>query len=42
MGVYEGNKMIMSSTWLCLLEKVIRVALKPNVISRYHPQPSGE
>jgi hypothetical protein len=41
-GVFEGNKMIMPSTWLCLLEKVIRVALKSNVISRYHPQSSGE
>jgi hypothetical protein len=41
-GVDEGNKMIMPSTWLCLLVKAIRLALKPNVISRYHPQPSGE
>jgi hypothetical protein len=41
MGVDEGNSMIMSSTWLCLLMKIIRLDMKPSMISRYHPKTNG-
>jgi hypothetical protein len=43
MGVDEGNSMIMSSTWLSLVMKIIRLVMKPSLISRYHPKThSGE
>jgi hypothetical protein len=29
MGVHEGNSMIMSSTWLCLLLKIVRLSMEP-------------
>jgi hypothetical protein len=38
MGVDEGNSMTMSSIWLCLLMKIVRLAIKPSLISRYHPK----
>jgi hypothetical protein len=38
MGVDEGNSMIMSSAWFCLLIKIIRLVMKPSLISRYHPK----
>jgi hypothetical protein len=37
MGVDEGSSMIMSSIWLCLLMKIIRLAIKSCLTSRYHP-----
>jgi hypothetical protein len=38
MGVDEGNSMTMSSTRLCLLIKIIRLDMKPSLISRSHPK----
>ena len=38
MGVDEGNRLIMSCTWLTLLIKVVRLSRKPHVINRYHPK----
>jgi hypothetical protein len=38
MGVDEGDSMIISSIWLCLLMKIIRFVIKPSLISRYHPK----
>jgi hypothetical protein len=38
MGVDEGKSMIMSSTRLCLLIKIIRLDMKPSLLSRYHPK----
>jgi hypothetical protein len=40
-GVVEGNRMTMSSILLCLLMKIIRLAIKPSLISRCHPKTKG-
>jgi hypothetical protein len=37
MGVDEGINMTMTSTWSCLLMKIIRLSVKLSLISRYHP-----
>jgi hypothetical protein len=42
MGVDEGNKRIMYSTWLYLLDKDNKLSMTPNVISRYRPKTRGE
>jgi hypothetical protein len=38
MGVDEGDSMIMSNAGLGLLMKIIRLVIKPSLISRYHPK----
>jgi hypothetical protein len=37
MGVDEGNKRIMYSTWLYWLDKDNSLSMKLSLISRYHP-----
>jgi hypothetical protein len=41
MGVDAGNSMTKSSTWTCLLMKIIRLVMEPCLISRYHPKTNG-